>query len=57
MRLQIVSICLMPPTFRKILVLMNKLGSSVSIVYGYGLEDQTIDVRSPAEAKHFTSNL
>jgi hypothetical protein len=26
-------------------------GSSVSIVYGYGLDDWAIEVRSPAEAK------
>jgi hypothetical protein len=29
------------------------LGSSVSIVSGYGLDDRTIEVRSPAEAKGF----
>jgi hypothetical protein len=28
-----------------------KPGSSVSIVSGYGLDDQAIEVRSPAEAK------
>jgi hypothetical protein len=28
-------------------------GSSVSIVSGYGLDDRTIEVRSPAEAKGF----
>jgi hypothetical protein len=28
-------------------------GSSVSIVSGYGLDDQTIEVRSPAQAKGF----
>jgi hypothetical protein len=28
-------------------------GSSVSIVYGYGLDDRTIEVRSSAEAKGF----
>jgi hypothetical protein len=32
-------------------------GSSVSIVSGYGLNDQTIEVRSPAEAKDFSSSL
>jgi hypothetical protein len=32
-------------------------GSSVSIVYGYGLDDRAIEVRSPAEAKDFSSNL
>jgi hypothetical protein len=29
------------------------LGSSVSIVSGYGLDDRAIEVRSPAEAKGF----
>jgi hypothetical protein len=28
-------------------------GSSVSIVSGYGLEDRTIEVRSPAEIRVF----
>jgi hypothetical protein len=28
-------------------------GSSVSIVSGYGLDDRTIEVRSPAEARGF----
>jgi hypothetical protein len=32
-------------------------GSSVSIVSGYGLDDQAIEVRSPAGAKDFYSNL
>jgi hypothetical protein len=32
-------------------------GSSVSIVSGYGLEDQAIEIRFPAEAKDFSSNL
>jgi hypothetical protein len=32
-------------------------GSSVSIVSGYGLDYRTIEVRSPAEAKGFFSNL
>jgi hypothetical protein len=30
-------------------------GSSVSIVSGYGLDDRAIEVRSPAEAKGFSS--
>jgi hypothetical protein len=34
-----------------------KLGSSVSIVSGYGLGDRAIEVRSPAEAKGFSSIL
>jgi hypothetical protein len=32
-------------------------GSSVTIVSGYGLGDGAIGVRSPAEAKDFSSNL
>jgi hypothetical protein len=32
-------------------------GSSVSIVSGYGLDDRAIEVRSPAGAKDFSSNL
>jgi hypothetical protein len=31
-------------------------GSSVSIVSGYGLDDRTIDGRSPAERKDFSSS-
>jgi hypothetical protein len=36
---------------------VSKPGSSVSIVPGYGLDDQVIDIRSPAEAKGFSSSL
>jgi hypothetical protein len=32
-------------------------GSSGSIVSGYGLDDQAIEVRSPAETTDFSSNL
>jgi hypothetical protein len=32
-------------------------GSSVSIVSDYGLGDRAIEVRSPAEAKDFSSSL
>jgi hypothetical protein len=32
-------------------------GSSVSIVSGYSLDDRQIEVRSPAEAKNFSSTL
>jgi hypothetical protein len=32
-------------------------GSSVSIVSGYGLDDQAIEVRSPAKARDLSSNL
>jgi hypothetical protein len=31
-------------------------GSSVSTVSGYGLDDRAIEVRSPAEARDFSSN-
>jgi hypothetical protein len=34
-----------------------ELGSSVSIVSGYGLDDRAIGVRSPAKAKDFSFNL
>jgi hypothetical protein len=36
---------------------LGEPGSSVSIVSGYGLDDRTIEVRSPAEAKDFPSSL
>jgi hypothetical protein len=36
---------------------MSEQGSSVSIVYGYGLDDRAIEVRSSARAKDFSSNL
>jgi hypothetical protein len=36
---------------------MCESGSSVSILSGYGLDDQAIEVRSPAELKHFSSSL
>jgi hypothetical protein len=39
------------------LMMYGELGSSVSIVSGYGLDDQAIEVRSPAEAKGFSSSL
>jgi hypothetical protein len=32
-------------------------GSSVSIVSGYGLDDRAIEIRSPAEAKDFSSSI
>jgi hypothetical protein len=32
-------------------------GSSVSIVSGYKLDDRAIEVRFPAEAKDFSSNI
>jgi hypothetical protein len=31
----------------------GELGSSVSIVSGYGLDDRAIEVQSPAEVKGF----
>jgi hypothetical protein len=39
------------------MVLLRSQGSSVSIVSGYGLDDRTIEARSPAEARDFSSNL
>jgi hypothetical protein len=36
---------------------MQEPGSSGSIVSDYGLDDRAIGVRSPAEAKDFSSNL
>jgi hypothetical protein len=33
--------------------LVREPGSSVSIVYGYGLDDRAIEVRSPEEVKGF----
>jgi hypothetical protein len=33
------------------------MGSSVSIVSGYGLDDRAIQVRSPAEAKYLSCCL
>jgi hypothetical protein len=38
-------------------LLMGSRGSSGSIVFHYGLEDRAIEVRSPAGAKDFSSNL
>jgi hypothetical protein len=35
----------------------RRRGSSVSIVSDYGLDDRAIEVRSPAEAKDFSSSL
>jgi hypothetical protein len=34
-----------------------ELGSSVSLVSGYGLDDRAIGVRSPSEAKDFSFHL
>jgi hypothetical protein len=38
-------------------VVIRGRGNSASIVSGYGLDDRKIEVRSPAEAKDFSSNL
>jgi hypothetical protein len=38
-------------------MLYGSRGSSVSIVYNYGLDDREIEVRSPAEEKDFSFNL
>jgi hypothetical protein len=46
------------PSFISVLIyLVGSRGSSVSIVSGYGLDYQAIEVRSPAEAKDFSSIL
>jgi hypothetical protein len=45
------------PLFSLLYYTKGKPGSSVSIVSGYGLEDLTIEVRSPAEAEDFSSSL
>jgi hypothetical protein len=39
------------------IMLLGSQGSSVSIVSGYGLDNWAIDVRSPAEAREFSSSL
>jgi hypothetical protein len=39
--------------FKKCVISFSKLGSSVSIVSGYRLDDQAIEVPFPAEAKGF----
>jgi hypothetical protein len=36
---------------------VSELGSSVSTVSGYGLDDWSIEVRSPAEVKDFSCSL
>jgi hypothetical protein len=43
--------------FLKCIIFKFELGSSVSTVSGYGLDDRAIEVRSPTEAKDFSSNL
>jgi hypothetical protein len=40
-------------SFILVLKVFGEQGSSVSTVSGYGLDDRTIEVRSPAEAKGF----
>jgi hypothetical protein len=42
--------------YEKVWGTVRSQGSSVSIVSGYGLEDQVIRVRSPAEARGFFSS-
>jgi hypothetical protein len=44
-------------TSPSVLLLLCEPGSSGSIVSGYGLDDRTTEVRSPVEAKDFSSNL
>jgi hypothetical protein len=38
-------------------IINRSQGRPVSIVSDYGLDDRAIEVRSPAEAKDFSSNL
>jgi hypothetical protein len=45
------------PLFNRCSEVSRSRGSSVSIVSGYGLDDRAIEVRSPAEARDFYSNL
>jgi hypothetical protein len=45
------------PELCLVAVLICELGSSVSIVSSYGLDDQAFEVRSPAGAKDFSSTL
>jgi hypothetical protein len=40
-----------------VVIYLHEPGSLVSIVSGYGLDCQVIEVRSPAEAKDFSSSL
>jgi hypothetical protein len=45
------------PTLRRVYINACEPGSSVSIVSDHDLDDQAIEVRFPAEAKDFSSNL
>jgi hypothetical protein len=45
------------PFILESLVLCRSRVSSFSIVSDYGLDDRSIGIRSPAEAKDFSSNL
>jgi hypothetical protein len=38
------------------MIAVSRVAQSVSIVSGYGLEDRAIKVRSPADAKDFSSS-
>jgi hypothetical protein len=46
-------ICRVGVYYIKCIIVECELGSSVSIVSGYGLDDRAIEVQSPAEAKGF----
>jgi hypothetical protein len=46
-----------PISFSTLRYIIKSRGNSVSIVSGYGLDDRAIGVRSPAEAREFSSNL
>jgi hypothetical protein len=45
------------PNLLSVSLSMGNRGSSVSIVSGYGLDARAIEIRSPAGAKGFSSNL
>jgi hypothetical protein len=45
------------PTRLKVPAAVDEPGSSGSIVSGYGLDDRTIEVRSPAGSKDFSCSL
>jgi hypothetical protein len=45
------------PNMNSSILLIREPGGLVSIVSGYGLDDRAIEVRSPAGASDFSSNL
>jgi hypothetical protein len=51
------TVCSLPTYYMQALVNAWSRGSSVSIVFGYRLDDRAIEVRSPAEARGISSNF